>query len=224
MNEKTNWRKEINIGIIALCVTIVGIYIDKNWPGDGLPLPQPPLKFKIDYLYRDKHQFEFKPLTNTATLKSCDLYKIIFTPLEKSYVYIFQTDSKSNNIMQIFPMYKFKGVKLNHSNPVIAAKTYHIPKKGISFTLDNNSGTTETIYFIAAREPDVELEQLYKEIKIAQQHDEIIQSKLETSKILQKITQNKTIGEQQYMVEQITASGFMEICDKCIKVLSFRHE
>jgi phosphopentomutase len=100
-------------------------------------------------------------------------------------------------------MYKFKGVKLNHSNPVVAAKTYHIPKKSISFTLDNNSGTTETIYFIAAHEPDIELEQLYKEIKISQ---------------------NKTIGEQQYMVEQITASGFMEICDKCIKVLSFRHE
>ena len=201
MNEKTNWRKEINIGIIALCVTIVGIYIDKNWPGDGLPLPQPPLKFKIDYLYRHKHQFEFKPLTNTATLKSCDLYKIIFTPLEKSYVYIFQTDSKSNNIIQIFPMYKFKGVILNHSNPVMAETTYHIPKKNISFILDNNSGTTETIYFIAAREPDIELEQLYKEIKIAQQHDEIIQSKLETSKILQKITQNKTIGEQQYIIK-----------------------
>jgi FlaG/FlaF family flagellin (archaellin) len=121
-------------------------------------------------------------------------------------------------------MYKFKGVKLNHSNPVIAAKTYHIPKKSISFTLDNNSGTTETIYFIAAHEPDLELEQLYKEIKIAQQHDETIQTKLETSKILQKITQNKTISQPQYMVEAATTSGFMEICDKCIKVLSFRHE
>ncbi len=224
MNEKTNWRREINIGIIALLVTIVSLYIDKNWPDDDLPLPQPPLKFKIDYLYRHKYEFEFKPLTNTATLKSGDLYKIIFTPIETNYVYIFQTDSKSNKLIQLFPIYKFKDVELNHSNPVIAETTYHIPKKGISFTLDNNSGTTETIYFIAAREPDVELEQLYKEIKIAQQHDEIIQSKLETSKILQKITQNKTITEQQYMVEQATASGFMEICDKCIKVLSFKHE
>ncbi|WP_069470551.1 DUF4384 domain-containing protein [Candidatus Marithrix sp. Canyon 246] len=186
-----------------MCATIVSIYIDKNWPDDGLPLPQPPLKFKIDYLYRHKDQFEFKPLTNTARLKNGDLYKIIFTPIEKSYVYMFQTDSKSNKIVQLFPRYKFKGVKLNNSNPVIAAKTYHIPKKGISFTLDNNSGTTETIYFIAAREPHFELEQLYKEIKIAQ---------------------NKTIGEQQYMVEAATVSGFMEICDKCIKVLSFRHE
>jgi len=193
--------KNIYFILSSLALIVISIYIEKNWPDDGLPLPQPPLKFKIDYLYRHKHQFEFKPLTNTATLKSGDLYKIIFTLLEKYYVYIFQTDSKSNNIIQIFPMYKFKGVKLNHSNPVIAAKTYHIPKKNISFILDNNSGTTETIYFIAAREPDVELEQLYKEIKIAQQHDEIIQSKLETSKILQKITQNKTIGEQQYIIK-----------------------
>ena len=219
-----NLGKEIYFILSSLTIIIVGIYIDKNWPGDDLPLPQPPLKFKIDYLYRHKHQFEFKPLTNTATLKSCDLYKIIFTPIEKNYVYIFQTDSKSNKLIQLFPIYKFKGVELNHSNPVIAETTYHIPKKGISFTLDNNSGTTETIYFIAAREPDIELEQLYKEIKVAQKHDEIIQSKLETSKILQKITQNKTITEQQYMVEQATASVFMEICDKCIKVLSFRHE
>ena len=186
-----------------MCVTIASIYIDKSWPQDDLPLPQSPLKFKIDYLYRHKYQFEFKPLTNTATLKNGDLYKIIFTPLEKSYVYIFQTDSKSNKIVQLFPMYKFKGVKLNNSNPVVAATTYHIPKKGISFTLDNNSGTTETIYFIAAREPDIELEQLHKQIKIAQ---------------------NKTINQQQYMVEQATASGLMVICDKCIKVLSFRHE
>ncbi len=28
----------------------------------------------------------------------------------------------------------------------------------------------------------------------------------------------------QYNLAQTTASGFMEICDKCIKVLSFRHE
>jgi hypothetical protein len=184
-------------------VTIAGIYIEKSLFNDDLPLPQPPLKFKIDYLYRHKYEFEFKPLTNTATLKNGDLYKIIFTPVEDSYVYIFQTDSKTNKIVQLFPMYKFKGVKLNNSNPVMAETTYHIPKKGISFTLDNNSGTTESIYFTAAREPDVELEQLYKQIKI---------------------TQNKTINQPQYMVEQITASGFMEICDQCIKVLSFRHE
>jgi hypothetical protein len=152
--------KKMYAFLSGLTLIVVGIYIEKNWPGDDLPLPQPPLKFKIDYLYRHKYEFEFKPLTNTAILKSGDLYKIIFTPLEKSYVYIFQTDSKSNNIIQIFPRYKFKGLKLNHSNPVIAAKTYHIPKKGISFTLDNNSGTTETIYFIAAHEPDLELEQL----------------------------------------------------------------
>lgn len=190
------------------------------------PQPEPvvPLKFKINYLYRHKYEFEFKPLTNTATLKNGDLYKIIFTPLENSYVYIFHTDSKSNKLIQIFPMHKFKGLELNHSNPVIAETTYHIPKKGISFTLDNNSGTTESIYFIAAREPDIELEQLYKEIKIAQKHDKIIQTKLETSKILQKITQNKTITEKEYMVEQTTASEFVEICEKCIKVLSFRHE
>lgn len=188
-------------------MTIAAIYIEKHWFEDDLPLPQPPLKFKIDYLYRHKYDFEFKPLTNTTILKNGDLYKIILTPVEDSYVYIFQTDSKSNKIVQLFPMYKFKGVELNNSNPVMAKTTYHIPKKDISFTLDNNSGTTETIYFIAAREPDVELEQLYKQIKISQ-----------------KITQNKTISQEQYMVEQITASGFMEICDKCIKMLSFRHE
>jgi hypothetical protein len=198
-----NLGREIYWILSSLTIIIVGIYIDKNWPDDDLPLPQPPLKFKIDYLYRHKYEFEFKPLTNTATLKNGDLYKIIFTPVENSYIYIFQTDSKTNKIVQLFPMYKFKGVKLNNSNPVMAETTYHIPKKGISFTLDNNSGTTESIYFIASREP------LYKE---------------ETSKILQRITDNKTISEQQYMVEQITASGFMEICDQCIKVLSFRHE
>lgn len=55
MNEKTNWRREINIGIIALVVTIVGIYIDNNWFDDDPPPPPPqPLKFKIDYLYRHK--------------------------------------------------------------------------------------------------------------------------------------------------------------------------
>ncbi|MBE9562573.1 MAG: hypothetical protein IMF12_06900, partial [Proteobacteria bacterium] len=52
-----------------------------------------PLDFKINYVYRSSGKGNPKTLNNDGVLHSGDYYKIIFTPTENCYVYIFQLDS-----------------------------------------------------------------------------------------------------------------------------------
>ncbi len=121
---------------------------------------QKPLNFKLNYVYRSGGQGSLKPLTEGSVLSSGDHYKIQFTPAEDSYVYIFQVDS-TKAIYQLFPMTSFGGVKVNNLNPVQAGVTYQLPAKDKSFKLDNNVGS-ESILFLAFRQPNQALEQQYE--------------------------------------------------------------
>lgn len=126
----------------------------KTKPTDtALPL----VGINIKYVYRHEgSDEEFEPLTNNSTLYSGDDYKIIFTPSETSYVYIFQRDS-SEYIYRLFPMKNFKGVSVNSFNPVQSGITYWVPGEDKSFYLDEQIGK-ETIYFLVTQQPEAEFD------------------------------------------------------------------
>ena len=124
-----------------------------------------PMDFKVNYVYRPAGQGPLKALTEGSVLNSGDHYKIQFTPAEDGYVYIFQVDS-SKAIYQLFPMTSFAGVTVNNLNPVKGGVTYHLPAKDKSFKLDDKVGS-ESILFLAFREPNQELEQQYEALVTA---------------------------------------------------------
>jgi hypothetical protein len=48
-----------------------------------------PLQIDVNYLYRGRGEPAFRLLKDGETLRSGDLFKIIFTPRQTCYVYIF---------------------------------------------------------------------------------------------------------------------------------------
>ncbi len=59
-------------------------------------------------------------------------------------------------------MERFGEVVVNNFNPVQAGTTYYLPAESKSFMLDEQTGT-ETIYFLASRQRDVDLEDQYQQ-------------------------------------------------------------
>ena len=212
-----------------------GIYVTiRNTQSRGLShigeLPdssQQPINIDIQYRYRpNKGKGEVNTLTDGHFLYSGDAYQIIFTPTEKTYVYIFQTDS-SQNVYRLFPMKSFKGVTLNNSNPVLAGQTYSIPSQNKWFFLDNQMGQ-ETIYFIATRKPQLNLEQQFQQIEIAR-HDnnsaelDLAQTQLFEEEIKQRavkktIPSDEEAGQPFSMLKQ-----HFKTCEGCLNVLEFWH-
>ena len=122
-----------------------------------------PIEVDIKYLYYNNDDDNYKTLKNSSILyRGKDFLKIIFTPSERAYIYIFAKGS-SGNIYRIFPMRAFKGKIINNFNPVLAGINYHIPKKDKAFKLGGSPGT-ETIYFITSKHQDMELESKYNRI------------------------------------------------------------
>ena len=123
------------------------------------------LSFEVNYVYRTAGMGELKTIENGDTLRSGDHYKIVFTPDRDCYVYIFQVDS-SGQVFQLFPMERFKGVRVNQFNPVKQGRKYVLPSPDKAFLLDKKVGI-ERIYFIASDDRDAKLEGLYVDLKKA---------------------------------------------------------
>ncbi|EDN70761.1 conserved hypothetical protein [Beggiatoa sp. PS] len=193
------------------------------------------LSFDIKYVYRRKTGGNFNTLTNNTILYSGDYYKIIFTPTEKAYVYIFQLGS-SGNIYRLFPMKSFGKLTVNNFNPVQARTEYHIPAKDKSFFLDNQTGT-EKLYFMASRQKDEALEDQYQQVLVAQRGQEAHQARLAQNTLTRTIkmrdlggiasdpAQTETFTFSDDEGEQFTViRDRLKSCDGCMSEVTFQHQ
>jgi hypothetical protein len=124
------------------------------------------INIDIKYLYYRDGWNNYKTLKNGSVLyRGRDFLKIIFTPSERTYIYIFHKGT-SGNIYRIFPMKEFKGKVVNNFNPVLPGVDYYVPKEDKAFSLGGSPGK-ETIYFIVSQDKDEELEDQYNHILYA---------------------------------------------------------
>jgi len=262
MNSNTRWHRYLPLallgGVLFGTAGIVGIVgatesdltirgpagTVRITPEPGGVAPQPaslpspaslkPLNFRVNYVYRPGGRGPLKPLVEGSTLNSGDHYKIQFTPVEDSYVYIFQVDS-SKAIFQLFPMTSFGGVRVDNLNPVKAGVTYHLPAKDKSFKLDDTVGS-ETIVFLAFREPNRALEQQYEAIINARlSRDGARASSLQTAMNSHFRTrglagivddpQKKTTTVPWTETESFTmpVQNLNDLCVDCISMITFEH-
>lgn len=185
------------------------------------------IQFPISYQFRPAHDTngQFQTLTDNETLHSGDTYKVIFTPNETLYVYIFQKDA-SNQIQRIFPMTEFKGVQVNNHNPVAANRQYILPAKTKSFRLDNTIGT-EKIYFIASRYPDAVLENLPTTLTLPETKPATVALFEQTKGFSDIVEDNHSVTLQwQENQQDMTAilNTKLESCDGCVNTLTFTHK
>ncbi len=207
-----------------------------------LPTSQPPqeetepkaksINFKINHVHRSISEQTFRRINQGDVLHSNDSYKIIFTPEEDSYIYIFQKDS-ANLIFQLFPMERFKNIQLNNTNPVQSGQTYYLPSKSQSFILDKQIGT-ETIYFLAAQQPDTALEKQFQQIQAAQRNGDAAKLQLAQTHFMEILQQKSPINlkddsekltwtnqGQQFTVLQQRLDN---LCQECVHILTFQHQ
>ncbi len=193
-----------------------------------------PLDFQINYIYRRSGQRHFQTLTDGDSLDSGDYYKIIFTPAEDCYVYLFQLDS-ANQLYRLFPMESFGAVTVNHSNPVQADKTYYLPGKHQSFELDQQIGQ-ETLYFVASHQPDIVLENQYQAYsqaqqqqnhRLAQQVQNQLTQTMRNTKGLQRLEEdelgNLTTWQEQGQAFSVLRKKLEDLCNGCVDTLTFNH-
>ena len=194
-----------------------------------------PLNFEINYVYRHENAEEFFPLIDKSKLKEGDAFKIIFTPNQQSYVYIFNLDS-ANKLTKLFPMDNYKGKSVKLFNPVKANQIYYSPMENESFELDNVKGQ-ETLFFMAFQQPDVFLENLPTEMDLSktsekkiiktQQNQQLVQS-LFQEKGIRKIsgdvqTKTKIIWKERSR-EHAMIKQKLQMCDGCLNMIKFNHQ
>ncbi len=198
-----------------------------------------PIKpFELNFVYRAAGRGAPIPLTEGSTLYSGDHYKLMFTPTEECYVYIFQIDTMDKT-QQIFPMEEFMGRRFHNVNPVHANQTYMIPTPDDWFRLDHNTGI-ERIYFWAMREPDHELERLLEKTKsqpdlnevttmqLMDYADQVLDEAYEGGKGFDAIVapSEPVRWHEKGKDQAFTAvqQRLQNMCDGCFYVLTFRHK
>ncbi|MBM3299594.1 MAG: DUF4384 domain-containing protein, partial [Deltaproteobacteria bacterium] len=136
--------------------------------GDRTPIFAVPtfkdaLNVDVSFQYVDENN-EVRPLTDGADLRSGSLVGVSFRPESDCFVYIMWRDS-SGQMGRLFP-----NPELTEGNVVAkAGKNYWLPMKGGEeaqdrwYMLDDAPGE-ETIYFVASRERNPKLEQLYESL------------------------------------------------------------
>jgi hypothetical protein len=191
------------------------------------------LSFQVNYVYRPGGSGELKPISNGAILHSGDHYKIIFKPDQNCYIYIYQVDS-AGQIFQLFPMSEFKGVKVSNENPVAKGINHVVPAPDKSFRLDKQVGK-ERIYLIASKEPNAELEGLYRTLQTARQQRNMQQANAVQEKLskhfkrrgVDEIVTDRKIGvrwEESEDVFSVINTRLENLCRDCVHVVEFVHE
>lgn len=119
-----------------------------------------PLKVKVQFQYQDA-EGKVRSLTGASVLKSDTPIGVSFKPSTDCHVYIFWWDS-SGNVGRLFPNPKLTGGEAfakggtEHWLPAMENEARH----DRWYVLDEKPGD-ETIYFVASRSKNQELEQLY---------------------------------------------------------------
>lgn len=207
----------------------------------GEPQQDAPLRLEMNVVYRSALGGAFSVLKDGDALLSGDQYKIIFTPMETGFVYIFQRDS-SGMLFQLFPTQSWGGETLNNFNPVQAGVTYYIPQQDKSFMLDKQTGT-ERIYLLVSREPNSALEQLAETHSKSQARNIVLEySQEDAQKVADLINEVSNLrGRQRLLtvpVDQQSVVSWQEggdqfsvlrqqmenMCNGCVYELSFEHQ
>lgn len=190
----------------------------------------------ITYQTRQAGSLDFQELRDGSVMRSGDALKIMFKTHENCYVYIFQTDS-SGEPYALFPMERFRGKQVGNSNPVQAGVRYYVPGQSTSFELDDVTGM-ETIYFLAYRVKDPDLEAAYQALEakqrneiVTQQHlimlDRILEEAREAKGMI-KIVTDPNAGSFIWDEGGRTHTALMQrltgLCDGCGHVLHFTHK
>ena len=164
-------------------------------------------------------------------MQSGDHYKIMFTPDDDLYVYIFQIDS-GGRIFRLFPMERFKDVIVRNVNPASKGKTYTLPSETQAFKLDRNAGK-ERIYFLAFREPNKQVDGLYAELDQRREQrnrteEDAVQLKLHRYFKKRGIEEIVTDNPVQVRWDQDVFSVFTRkiegLCDDWVHVVEFVHQ
>lgn len=184
-----------------------------------------PIKFPMSYQFRPAQDStgQFQALTENAVLHSGDTYKVIFTPNENLYIYIFQQDA-SNQVQRIFPMEEYKGIRLNNHNPVEKGRQYVLPAKEKSFRLDKTTGT-EKIYFMASRYKDAVLENLPQIMHLPKAAS--IVAALQNKGFDDIVSDDKVHTLQWQENNQNMSADLntrLQSCSGCLNVLTFEHQ
>lgn len=224
--------------LVVIMTVIIGEYPAAAIQKQSKPPDMPRNSFlNITVVYRVGGRGEFQTFADGAILHSGDHYKIILTPKEDCYVYIFQIDS-THTLYQLFPMERFGEVVVNNFNPVSAGKTCYIPSESKSFVLDERLGA-EKIYFVLSRERDLNLEEQYGQLVEAQQRKrQVVQSMKQIDELLEDVTRSKNailFEPKVYELERVTwqeegqrfsvlQQRLENTCDGCAYVLQFEHQ
>lgn len=120
-----------------------------------------PLQIKAQFFYEDEDK-SIKALQDDSVLKSGQCVGVAFKAESDCFVYIYWWDS-TGQVGRLFPNPELT----EGSGEVKAGKTYWLPSMAGGerwYVLDANPGT-ETIYFVATRTRNPNLENLYKRIQ-----------------------------------------------------------
>lgn len=90
------------------------------------------------------------------TLLSGTQYKVVLTPHQDGYAYVFQVDSHGG-VFQLFPMESFGNTRLGNANPVKAGDTAVLPARDKAFVLDSSPGQERILVYFSP-DPDPRLE------------------------------------------------------------------
>ena len=190
------------------------------------------------FLARQADGQEYQRLTEDSTWRSEDLYKILFTPAQKSWVYIFQMDS-GGKVSWLFPKesdWTKDGMEvyLGLVNPVQADQNQFVPNERAGFSLDHRTGR-ERIYFAASTQPDKELEMLVNRLVEQSEQGDFYNLDRAKDQLIQVIKTRGSAGiafDNAHPIywnegkDQFSAleRRIDQLCSGCIQTLEFNHQ
>ena len=187
-----------------------------------LPDPKGP-SFQVNYLYQASGEGALRPIKSGTVLHSGDHYKIVFTPDEDAYVYIFQADSKGQ-FFQLFPMTSFRGVTLHNTNPVRKGREYVLPAPDKAFLLDDTRGK-ERFYLVASRGPRPELERLAAKLQQGGQNAAELGGYFQRKRGVAAVVSDRSLQVpwERGQIFPVVEERLEKLCPQCAYVTEFEH-